>query len=55
MQPPTLVGHAAGMHTAELARLLENLIRLGIVAEIDHGTPPRVRVKAGGLLTAWRP
>ncbi|QKL50910.1 phage baseplate assembly protein V [Ralstonia solanacearum] len=43
------------MDTAELARLLENVIRLGTVAEIDYVATPRVRVKTGGLLTTWRP
>jgi phage baseplate assembly protein V len=45
---------------ATLARLLENLIRLGTIAEVDHGDPaqqqpPRVRVQTGTLLTAWLP
>lgn len=44
---------------AELLRLIHNLIRLGTIAEVDHGVvgerPPRVRVRAGELLTAWRP
>ncbi|PSJ22129.1 phage baseplate assembly protein V [Halomonas sp. ND22Bw] len=44
---------------AELLRLIHNLIRLGTIAEVDHGVvgerPPRVRVKSGELLTAWRP
>ncbi|MGD7095897.1 phage baseplate assembly protein V [Ralstonia pseudosolanacearum] len=43
------------MDTAELARLLENLIRLGTVAEVRHSTPPVVRVRTGGLTTTWRP
>lgn len=43
------------MDTAELARLLENLIRLGTVAEVRHTTPPAVRVRTGGLTTRWRP
>lgn len=45
---------------ANLARLLENLIRLGTIAAVDHGDPaqqqpPRVRVQTGTLLTAWLP
>jgi phage baseplate assembly protein V len=45
---------------ATLARLLENLIRFGTIAEVDHGDPaqqlpPRVRVQTGTLLTAWLP
>ncbi|SPK73053.1 Bacteriophage P2 Baseplate assembly protein GPV [Cupriavidus taiwanensis] len=39
----------------ELARLIENLIRLGTIAEVDTGSPPRVRVKAGGMTTDWLP
>lgn len=45
---------------AALSRLLENLIRLGTVAEVDHGSlpdkrPARVRVQSGDLLTGWLP
>lgn len=50
------------MHTVELARLLHNLIRLGTIAEIDHGDamaapprPARVRITTGELLTDWLP
>ncbi len=39
---------------AELLRLIHNLIRLGTIAEVDHAAA-RVRVRAGELLTAWRP
>lgn len=40
----------------ELARRLENMIRLGTVAEVDHDGPrPRVRVQTGKLLTTFRP
>lgn len=39
---------------AELARLIENLIRFGTVAEVQI-EPPRVRVKSGDITTAWRP
>lgn len=39
---------------AELNRLLENLIRFGTVAEVQH-VPPRVKVKTGGMLTTWLP
>ncbi|SPJ33428.1 phage baseplate assembly protein V [Kushneria phyllosphaerae] len=42
------------MHPVELARLLQNLIRLGTVAEIDHAAA-RVRVNTGELLTDWLP
>lgn len=45
---------------AALSRLIENLIRLGTVAEVDHGSlndhrPPRLRVQSGELLTGWLP
>ncbi|MGD7227625.1 phage baseplate assembly protein V, partial [Ralstonia pseudosolanacearum] len=43
------------MDTADLARLLENLLRLGTVAEVRHTTPPAVRVRTGGITTTWRP
>ncbi|MGE8065581.1 phage baseplate assembly protein V [Pseudomonas sp. NPDC089569] len=39
---------------AALARLIENLIRFGTIAEVQM-KPPRVRVKTGDLLTAWLP
>lgn len=46
-------------NVAELLRLIENLLRLGTIAEVDHGTPgqrlPAVRVKSGALLTGWLP
>ncbi len=38
----------------ELNRRLDNLVRLGTVAEIDHGAA-RVRVQSGELLTNWLP
>ena len=38
----------------ELARLIENLIRLGTVAAVQV-QPPRVRVKTGNITTAWLP
>ncbi len=43
------------MDLAELARLLENLIRIGIVADVRHSAPPAVRVSAGGITTTWLP
>ncbi|AOZ04561.1 phage baseplate assembly protein V [Cupriavidus malaysiensis] len=43
------------MDSAELACLIENLIRHGTVVEVAHGRPPRVRVKTGGITTAWLP
>lgn len=45
----------SGMNSlAELARLIENLIRFGTVAEVQVD-PPRVRVKSGNITTTWRP
>ncbi|WP_247392473.1 phage baseplate assembly protein V [Ralstonia pseudosolanacearum] len=43
------------MDTADLARLLENLLRIGTIAEVRHSTPPAVRVQTGGITTTWRP
>ncbi|WP_085631278.1 phage baseplate assembly protein V [Pseudomonas sp. R16(2017)] len=39
---------------ATLARLLENLIRLGTIAAVKM-KPPRVQVKTGTLTTGWLP
>ncbi|MGL6094161.1 MAG: phage baseplate assembly protein V [Pseudomonas paracarnis] len=39
---------------AALSRMLENLIRLGVIAEVQMA-PPRVKVKTGELTTAWLP
>jgi phage baseplate assembly protein V len=39
---------------ATLARLIENLIRFGTIAEVQM-KPPRVRVTTGTLTTAWLP
>ncbi|NWD56292.1 phage baseplate assembly protein V [Pseudomonas veronii] len=39
---------------AALSRMLENLIRLGVIAEVQM-VPPRVKVKTGQLTTAWLP
>lgn len=39
---------------AEISRLLENLVRLGTIAEVQHA-PPRVKVQTGGILTTWLP
>ncbi|WP_337926485.1 phage baseplate assembly protein V [Vreelandella profundi] len=41
-------------NVAELLRLIENVIRLGSIAQVDHDAA-RVRVKSGALLTAWVP
>lgn len=45
-------GSIAGMNIADLIRRIENLIRPGVIAEVQH-TPLRVRVATGGLLTGW--
>ena len=37
-----------------IARMIENLIRFGTIAETQM-KPPRVRVKTGDLLTGWLP
>lgn len=39
---------------ADIARRLDNLIRLGTVAAVDHAAA-RCRVQTGGLLTTWLP
>ncbi|MBM1199305.1 phage baseplate assembly protein V [Pseudomonas fragi] len=41
-------------NVSALARMIENLIRFGTIAETQM-KPPRVRVKTGDLLTAWLP
>ena len=40
------------MPLAELSRRLENMIRIGTVAAVDHAAH-RVRVQSGALLTDW--
>lgn len=39
---------------AALSRMLENLIRFGVIAAVQM-VPPRVQVKTGELTTAWLP
>jgi len=39
---------------AALSRMLENLIRFGVIAAVQM-KPPRVQVKTGSLTTAWLP
>ena len=39
---------------AALSRMLENLIRFGVIAAVQM-KPPRVQVKTGTLTTAWLP
>lgn len=43
------------MNPDDIYRLLQNLIRLGTVAEVRHTRPARVRVQTGDLLTTWLP
>lgn len=45
------------MSLADLSRRLENLIRIGTIAEVDvaDASAPRVRVQDGDLLTGWVP
>lgn len=42
------------MNSADLARRLDNLIRLGTIAAVDHAQA-LCRVQTGGLLTTWLP
>lgn len=42
------------MDLVELSRRLENLIRIGTIAEVDHPNA-LCRVRTGGLLTDWLP
>lgn len=39
---------------ADINRRLESMIRFGTIADVDHAKA-RVRVKSGGLTTAWLP
>ena len=39
----------------EILRRLENLVRVGTIAEVRHGQPARCRVRTGNLTTAWVP
>lgn len=46
------------MNTAELARRLDNIVRFGVIEQTDFTTDPvqpRVRARAGEILTAWIP
>jgi len=43
------------MDYADIARLFENVIRTGTVAEVRHGSPPAVRIATGGITTNWLP
>ena len=68
-QQPLAIARAAGHHACmpadtfadpaqqpiEILRRLENLARLGVVAQVRTGKPARCRVRTGELLTAWVP
>ncbi len=43
------------MDIEKLARLVNNLLRVGTVEQIAHKSPARVRVRIGSLLTDWIP
>ncbi|SDI78195.1 phage baseplate assembly protein V [Variovorax sp. OV700] len=43
-----------GSSNAELVRCIENIVRAGTIAQVDHGAA-RCRVKSGGLDTDWLP
>lgn len=48
-------GSINGMNQiAELARLLENIVRLGTIAQVQM-QPPRVKVQSGDITTTWLP
>lgn len=47
--------HNSRMDIFELARLLQNLIKLGTVNAVRHSSPSAVRVKTGDLETNWIP
>ncbi len=40
---------------ADLSRRLENMIRLGTIAEVRHSHTPQVRVRLGSIVTNWLP
>lgn len=40
--------------SAELQRKLDNIIRFGVIAEVNHATA-RARVKSGDILTEFLP
>lgn len=54
MRPARASGSISGMNIADLARLIENIVRLGTIAEVQM-QPPRVKVKSGTLTTTWLP
>ena len=54
MRPARASRSISGMNIADLARLLENIVRFGTVEAVQM-QPPRVQVKSGNITTAWRP
>lgn len=54
MRPARARRNISGMNIADLARLLENIVRFGTVEAVQM-QPPRVQVKSGNITTAWRP
>ncbi|NCT79718.1 phage baseplate assembly protein V [Pseudomonas stutzeri] len=42
------------MNIADLARLLENIVRFGTIEAVQM-QPPRVQVKSGNIATTWLP
>ncbi|ADU99032.1 phage baseplate assembly protein V [Alicycliphilus denitrificans] len=39
----------------EILRRLENIVRVGTIADVRHSAPARCRVRTGNLTTAWVP
>ncbi|BCR26624.1 phage baseplate assembly protein V [Aquipseudomonas alcaligenes] len=54
MRPARAIGSISGMNIADLARLIENIVRLGTIAEVQM-QPPRVKVSSGNITTTWLP
>lgn len=54
MRPARASCSISGMNIADLARLLENIVRFGTIEAVQM-QPPRVQVKSGNITTAWRP
>lgn len=54
-------GSINGMNQiADILRRIDNMIRHGIIAQVDHGDPaqnklPKCRVQTGAILTGWLP
>lgn len=43
------------MDIEQILRLIQNLIRTGVVHEVKHSHPARIRVATGNLVTNWLP